>query len=92
METIDRYVKVGVTHFIFTLPRPFFPDEVQRFAEDVIPAVRGELARGYQTQSAASAWARSKVAAIRANAPESKSRSSTANPARNSRGRQPSKS
>jgi len=40
METIDRYVKVGVTHFIFTLPRPFFPDEVQRFAEDVIPAVR----------------------------------------------------
>jgi hypothetical protein len=31
---------VGVTHFIFTLPRPFFMDEVQRFAEEVIPAVR----------------------------------------------------
>ena len=40
LETIDRYLKAGVTHFIFTLPRPFYPDEVQRFAEDVIPAVR----------------------------------------------------
>lgn len=40
LATIDRYIKVGVTHFIFTLPRPFFPDEVQRFAEEVIPAVR----------------------------------------------------
>jgi alkanesulfonate monooxygenase SsuD/methylene tetrahydromethanopterin reductase-like flavin-dependent oxidoreductase (luciferase family) len=40
LETIDRYIKVGVTHFIFTLPRPFFMDEVQRFAEEVIPAVR----------------------------------------------------
>ena len=40
LETIDRYLKVGVTHFILTLPRPFYPDEVQRFAEEVIPAVR----------------------------------------------------
>ena len=40
LATIDCYLKVGVTHFIFTLPRPFFPDEVQRFAEEVIPAVR----------------------------------------------------
>jgi alkanesulfonate monooxygenase SsuD/methylene tetrahydromethanopterin reductase-like flavin-dependent oxidoreductase (luciferase family) len=40
LATLDRYIKVGATHFIFTLPRPFFPDEVQRFAEEVIPAVR----------------------------------------------------
>ena len=64
METIDRYVKVGVTHFIFTLPRPFFQDEVQRFAEDVIPAVRASQRAVIKTQSAASAWATSKVAAI----------------------------
>ena len=42
LETIDRYLKVGVTHFIFTLPRPFYLDEVQRFAEEVIPAVRSK--------------------------------------------------
>jgi alkanesulfonate monooxygenase SsuD/methylene tetrahydromethanopterin reductase-like flavin-dependent oxidoreductase (luciferase family) len=42
LETIDRYIKVGVTHFIFTLPRPFYLDEVQRFAEEVIPAVRSK--------------------------------------------------
>ena len=24
LATIDRYLKVGVTHFIFTLPRPFY--------------------------------------------------------------------
>src|SRR5258708_13659638 len=40
LATIDRYLKGGVTHFIFTLPRPFYTDEVQRFAEEVIPAVR----------------------------------------------------
>ena len=40
LATIERYLKVGVTHFIFTLPRPFFPEEVERFAEEVIPAVR----------------------------------------------------
>jgi alkanesulfonate monooxygenase SsuD/methylene tetrahydromethanopterin reductase-like flavin-dependent oxidoreductase (luciferase family) len=40
LATIDRYLKAGVTHFIFTLPRPFYADEVQRFAEDVIPVVR----------------------------------------------------
>jgi alkanesulfonate monooxygenase SsuD/methylene tetrahydromethanopterin reductase-like flavin-dependent oxidoreductase (luciferase family) len=40
LATIDRYLEVGVTHFIFTLPRPFSPDEVQRFAEEVIPAMQ----------------------------------------------------
>jgi alkanesulfonate monooxygenase SsuD/methylene tetrahydromethanopterin reductase-like flavin-dependent oxidoreductase (luciferase family) len=44
LATIDRYLKAGVTHFIFTLPRPFFLDEVQRFAEEVIPAVRASSA------------------------------------------------
>ena len=37
LAAIERYIKVGVTHFIFTLSRPFYPDEVQRFAEEVIP-------------------------------------------------------
>jgi alkanesulfonate monooxygenase SsuD/methylene tetrahydromethanopterin reductase-like flavin-dependent oxidoreductase (luciferase family) len=40
LATIDRYLEVGVTHFIFTLPRPFSPDEVQRFVEEVIPAMQ----------------------------------------------------
>ena len=40
IERVERFIKAGVTHFIFTLPRPFFMDEVQRFAEEVIPAVR----------------------------------------------------
>jgi F420-dependent oxidoreductase-like protein len=40
LDTIDRYRKAGVTHFIFTLPRPFYLDEVQAFAEEVIPEVR----------------------------------------------------
>jgi alkanesulfonate monooxygenase SsuD/methylene tetrahydromethanopterin reductase-like flavin-dependent oxidoreductase (luciferase family) len=40
LATIDRYLKAGVTHFIFTLPRPFYPDEVQRFGDEVISAVR----------------------------------------------------
>jgi alkanesulfonate monooxygenase SsuD/methylene tetrahydromethanopterin reductase-like flavin-dependent oxidoreductase (luciferase family) len=42
LETIDRYLRVGVTHFILTLPRPYYLDEVQRFAEEVIPAVRSK--------------------------------------------------
>lgn len=32
--------KAGVTHFIFMLFAPFFLDEVQGFAEEVIRAVR----------------------------------------------------
>jgi F420-dependent oxidoreductase-like protein len=40
LETIERYTKVGVTHFIFMMMAPYFEDEVQRFAEEVIPQVR----------------------------------------------------
>lgn len=40
LETIARYREAGVTHFIFMLFAPYFLDEVQGFAEDVIPAVR----------------------------------------------------
>ena len=40
LETIDRYARVGVTHFIFMCPAPFHPDEMQRFAEEVIPAAK----------------------------------------------------
>jgi hypothetical protein len=31
---------VGVTHFIFMLFPPYFVDEIQAFAEEVIPAAR----------------------------------------------------
>jgi len=41
LDTIERYTRAGVTHFIFMLFAPFFPDEIQAFAEDVVPAVRG---------------------------------------------------
>ena len=40
-DTIERYGRVGVTHFIFMLFQPFREEEVQAFAEEVIPAVRG---------------------------------------------------
>ncbi len=40
LDTIERYVGAGVTHFIFMLFAPFFPDEVQAFAEEVAPAAR----------------------------------------------------
>ena len=40
LDTIERYGKVGVTHFIFMLFQPIHADEVQAFAEEVIPAVR----------------------------------------------------
>ena len=40
LDTIERYRKVGVTHFIFMLFQPFPIDELQAFAEDVMPAVR----------------------------------------------------
>ena len=40
LDTIERYVKVGVTHFIFMVFMPFFLDEIQGFAEDVIPEFR----------------------------------------------------
>jgi alkanesulfonate monooxygenase SsuD/methylene tetrahydromethanopterin reductase-like flavin-dependent oxidoreductase (luciferase family) len=41
LETVARYGAAGVTHFIFMLFQPVFPDEVQAFAEDVAPAARG---------------------------------------------------
>ena len=37
--------KAGVTHFIFMMFAPYFVDEIQAFAEEVIPAVRGADAR-----------------------------------------------
>jgi alkanesulfonate monooxygenase SsuD/methylene tetrahydromethanopterin reductase-like flavin-dependent oxidoreductase (luciferase family) len=40
LDTVARYKKVGVTHFIFMLFSPYFVDEIQAFAEEVIPAAR----------------------------------------------------
>jgi len=42
LDTIERYTKAGVTHFIFMTFAPFFLDEIQGFAEEVIPVVRGQ--------------------------------------------------
>jgi hypothetical protein len=33
-------VQAGVTHFIFMTFQPYFVDEMQAFAEEVIPAAR----------------------------------------------------
>jgi F420-dependent oxidoreductase-like protein len=40
LETIGRYRAAGVTHFIFMIFAPYFEDEMQAFAEEVIPAAR----------------------------------------------------
>jgi F420-dependent oxidoreductase-like protein len=40
LDTIDRYAKAGVTHFIFMTFAPFFEDEIHGFAEEVIPQFR----------------------------------------------------
>jgi len=40
MDTIERYSRAGVTHFIFMQMAPYHLDDIQRFAEDVIPAFR----------------------------------------------------
>jgi len=40
LDTVDRYASAGVTHFIFMLIAPYHPDELQAFAEEVIPAAR----------------------------------------------------
>ena len=40
LETVARYGKAGVTHFIFMAFQPVFPDELQAGAEDVAPAAR----------------------------------------------------
>jgi alkanesulfonate monooxygenase SsuD/methylene tetrahydromethanopterin reductase-like flavin-dependent oxidoreductase (luciferase family) len=44
LDTVERFVAAGVTHFIFMLFAPVFTDELQAFAEEVIPAVRGRAA------------------------------------------------
>ena len=41
LDCVERYVSAGVTHFIFMTMTPFQLDEIQAFAEEVIPAVRG---------------------------------------------------
>ena len=41
LDTVQRYTRAGVTHFIFMLFVPHFEQEIQAFAEEVIPAVRG---------------------------------------------------
>lgn len=40
LDTIERYVRAGVTHFIFMTLPPVTPDEIQAFAEEVAPAAR----------------------------------------------------
>jgi F420-dependent oxidoreductase-like protein len=40
LDTIERYSKVGVTHFTFISVQPFELDEVRRFAEEVIPQTK----------------------------------------------------
>lgn len=40
LDTVERYRKAGVTHFIFMMFAPYFLDEVQAFAEEVLPAFR----------------------------------------------------
>ncbi len=40
LDTVERYARAGVTHFIFMLFTPYFVDEIQAFAEEVVPAVR----------------------------------------------------
>ena len=40
LDTVERYLRAGVTHFIFMTFTPYFPDEIQGFAEEVIPALR----------------------------------------------------
>ncbi len=42
LDTIERYAKAGVTHFIFMCFTPYFLDEIQAFAEEIFPAVRGK--------------------------------------------------
>ncbi|HUI24942.1 MAG TPA: LLM class F420-dependent oxidoreductase [Candidatus Kryptonia bacterium] len=41
LDTIERYTKAGITHFIFMTFAPFFEDEIHGFAADVMPAVSG---------------------------------------------------
>jgi len=43
LDTIERYTRAGITHFIFMIFAPYFPDEIQGFAEEVLPAVRSAV-------------------------------------------------
>jgi alkanesulfonate monooxygenase SsuD/methylene tetrahydromethanopterin reductase-like flavin-dependent oxidoreductase (luciferase family) len=40
LDTIEKYSKVGVTHFMFASAAPFDLDEIRGFAEEVIPQTR----------------------------------------------------
>jgi len=40
LDTIGRYNKAGVSHFIFMAFAPYFLDEIQGFAEEVMPQCR----------------------------------------------------
>ncbi len=40
LDTVARYRQAGVTHFIFMTFQPYMRDEMQGFAEEVIPAAR----------------------------------------------------
>ncbi len=40
LETVARYRRAGVSHFIFMTFAPYFVDEIQAFAEEVIPTAR----------------------------------------------------
>ena len=40
LDTIERYLRAGVSHFLLINSAPFPLEEIQRFAEDVIPATR----------------------------------------------------
>ncbi len=40
LDTVKRYRRAGVTHFIFMTFAPYNVDEMQAFAEEVIPAMR----------------------------------------------------
>jgi alkanesulfonate monooxygenase SsuD/methylene tetrahydromethanopterin reductase-like flavin-dependent oxidoreductase (luciferase family) len=40
LDTIERYARCGVTHFILIAARSFASEEVSRFADEVVGAVR----------------------------------------------------
>jgi F420-dependent oxidoreductase-like protein len=40
LDTVERYGRAGVTHFIFMSFAPYNADEMQAFAEEVMPAFR----------------------------------------------------
>ena len=39
LDTIERYLQAGITHFILMPSTPYHLDEIQAFADEVIPAV-----------------------------------------------------